>query len=224
VAHELKKEYKIDFHKSSEKVYVHVDISFFNAPCTLIEGNYMDIMGVNRVRIPISKFEIDKNRKVSKTNFPESTTYIFNKTILIDQAKSYPGCRVVTDLGVYKAKGELHFSFIDHYSMYRSAAKSKDLDLNLGFKINNLYIGDAKSHDKIISDLEPYYPEVRSDYNPFLRDVEHKNGHFSAIYNLHIFPVEFRSDFHTHKDGKDRDHSFHYSMVEKVKHINKNNK
>lgn len=224
MAHELRKEYKIDYSKSSEKVNVHFDLSFFNGPCTLLEANYMDIMGTNLVSIPIKKYEIDAERKVSSVQFKENHAYLFNQTKLMDQAEKFPGCRIIATFGVFKAKGEMHFSFIDHYSMYKSIAFSKKLNVHLGFKLNKLYIGDWESHEKVINDLKPYYPLVESDFNPYLSEVEHKYGHFSAIYNLHIFPVEFRSDFHTHKDGKEKDKSFHYSMVENVKPIKKHNK
>ncbi len=74
----------------------------------------------------------------------------------------------------------------------------KDLEVNLGFKVYSLIFGDSAVNRTILEDLRPFHKKVDTEIHPFDHEEEHKKGNFKIIYNLHVFPIEFRSDFHEH--------------------------
>jgi hypothetical protein len=63
------------------------------------------------------------------------------------------------------------------------------------------------------------YEEIhvtRMDTNPAHLEKPHRNGNFVVKYNLHVFPIEFQSDFSDTEID-----SYQYSMVKKFKSISR---
>ena len=148
---------------------VELDVSFFSAPCCVIEADYKDIMGQNIAKISLTKFKMTKDRKTEHTPYKFKPGAKFSA--ILDDALKYPGCRVFGKFDkIYKAKGEIHFNFLDDYSSYIKLTRTKKLDINLGFKINSFTFGDPEIHRKIISELKPFFSNIESEMTPFLDD------------------------------------------------------
>lgn len=98
---------------------------------------------------------MDKNRKVRGELYIHDPHSDIEK--LSEQAVKYPGCRLFGKFDkIFKAKGELHFNFLDDYGVYKRLLYLKKLNINLGYKINNLIFGDARAAHKIVNDLKPF--------------------------------------------------------------------
>ena len=66
--HKLVKEFRVDYHKSDQHVRVNIDITMFNAPCSIVSIDYRDLMGQDVHEIPVSKIPIGKNKRESKVS------------------------------------------------------------------------------------------------------------------------------------------------------------
>jgi len=140
---------------------------------------------------------------------------------LAEISKKFPGCRIKADLDmIFKAKGEVHVNFLSEYSTYKYLSVQKNIAIDLEFKVNSFIFGDSASQQKVIRDLEPFDREIRAKMTPFITDPIHNEKGFRAMYNMQIFPVEFKSDFHLHNSHATQDDSYMYTLVEHVKAIN----
>ena len=57
--HKLSKEFRVDYHKSDQHVPFYIDITLFNAPCSIVALDYRDMMGQDVHEIPVEKKYID---------------------------------------------------------------------------------------------------------------------------------------------------------------------
>ncbi len=92
MSHELKTEFKIDFHKTNDHVPVEIDINFPKAPCSIVFLTYRDILGQNLHMMPIKKYQLDSEGSAINDayEFNDQTTPAEH----IEDAKKYPGCRI----------------------------------------------------------------------------------------------------------------------------------
>lgn len=132
-----------------------------------------------------------------------------------DEAKKFPGCRLVgTFENLMKVRAEVHINFRDHNAIYQVLSREADSRINLNYKLESLTFGDKLLQSEIIMRMESFHPEIREEIDPVSTDRPHKNGNFVVKNNLHIFPVEFKSDFSNRKIN-----SYQYSIVKKFKAI-----
>jgi hypothetical protein len=130
------------------------------------------------------------------------------------EAQSYPGCRLVgTFTKIMKVRSEIHINFRDHVAIYNVLKREKN-PVNLNYKLESLTFGTLKAFNEITGDLSPYYPDIINELDPVRTDRSHLNGNFIVKHNLHVFPVEFKSDV----TGELVD-SYQYSIVKKFKAI-----
>ena len=116
-----------------------------------------------------------------------------------------------------KVRSELHINFRDHSAMYQALKRDSKLKINLNYQLKSLVFGKHKDHHKIFRYLHKYKNSVsRSELNPAILEKKHLNGNFVVKHNLHVFPVEFKSDFSNTKVD-----SYQYSMVKKFKPISR---
>ena len=67
-SHKLHKEYRVDYHKTNEHVQVDMRITLFNAPCSIVSIDYIDLMGQDIHDIEIKKIPLDKNEVESSVS------------------------------------------------------------------------------------------------------------------------------------------------------------
>lgn len=131
------------------------------------------------------------------------------------EAKEFPGCRLWGDFqNLMKVKAEIHLNFREQQAVYQSLKKDPEINLNLNFHLQSMFFGDKNSYYSLASYVEKYEKGIRTELNAAFDEKPHKNGNFVVKYNLHVFPVEFKSDF----SGTVID-SYQYSMVSKFKPI-----
>lgn len=131
------------------------------------------------------------------------------------EAKQYPGCRLEgTFENLMKVRAEVHINFRDHNAMYQVLKREANSRINLNYKIESLTFGNKRDINSIVKNMKNFHPEIREELDPVATDRAHKNGNFVVKNNLHIFPVEFKSDF----TGQQID-SYQYSIVKKFKAI-----
>lgn len=199
---------------------VELDISLFHAPCATVSLQYLDIMGQNRDNIPVAKYQIDSVGKVDTKEFSFTAKEDKDMEILAETSTKYPGCRIKGQVdSVYKAKGEIHVNFLSEYSTYKYLSVQKGIKIDLAFKVNSFTFGHPAAQLKVIRDLEPFDGKIKAKMTPFTTDPVHNEKGFRAMYNLQIFPIEFKSDFHTHDSHPDKDDSYMYTFVEHIKKI-----
>ena len=116
-----------------------------------------------------------------------------------------------------KVRAELHVNFRDKNALYQALKKDKSLTINLNYAIGNLVFGKFSEHDKLWRYLMRYGINKYEDLNAD-RYVKHNNGNFVVKYNLHVFPIEFKSDI----TGTQVD-SYQFSAVKKFKPISSGN-
>ena len=202
----------MDYHKSDEHVPVNINLFLPNAPCSMVDMEYRDLMGQDVHEIPVKKTYIDRNGKeFSDKKWVRAT----NLSDIKKEAKEYPGCRLWGDFNnLMKVKAEIHVNFRESQAVYQSLKKDPEMNLNLNFHLQSMFFGDKPSYYKLADYMEKYEKKIRYELNPAMEEDPHNNGNFLVKYNLHVFPVEFKSDF----TGTVID-SYQYSMVSKFKPI-----
>lgn len=131
------------------------------------------------------------------------------------EAQEYPGCRLEgTFDNLMKVRAEVHINFRDHNAIYQVLRREEDSRINLNYKLESLTFGKKVDQMEIINRMERWHPEIREEIDPVTTDRAHKSGNFVVKNNLHIFPLEFKSDF----SGRKID-SYQYSIVKKFKAI-----
>lgn len=210
----MEKETKIDYHKTSQHVPVKIDLTFFNAHCELIEMDYRDTLGQHVHKLPLKKFQLTPNRKPVKNEYKDSG---FSGEKFIQDYKKFPGCRVIGNLHRgYKAESVIAIGFRDKERLYNTVRNNNDLTVNLNYKLNSFVLGSEKSFEDIVEYLNPHHPDIIFEMNPAYMEKAHEQGNFVAEINMHVFPVEYKSDF----NGEVID-SFKYSYVKNYKTLAK---
>jgi len=110
-----------------------------------------------------------------------------------EEAKKYPGCKLKGFIGtIMKVNGVLYIGFRDHKPLYDSIKRSQTVDLS--YDLKKFIFGEPESLYDLTKELSVYKPEIERELNPVKDDPPHMNGRFVARHDLHIFPIQFRSD------------------------------
>ena len=64
-SHKLHKEYRVDYHKTNEHVQVDMVITLYNAPCSIVSIDYVDLMGQELHDIDTKKFPLTPDNMIS---------------------------------------------------------------------------------------------------------------------------------------------------------------
>lgn len=93
-----------------------------------------------------------------------------------------------------KVKGLIYIGFRDHMNLYSALRTNKKRKINLNFDLKKLIFGPPDFYYDMIKHLSPYNPNIEDELNPVKNDKPHLNGNFVVKHDLHIFPLEFKSD------------------------------
>lgn len=69
----------MDYHKTDEHVPINIDVTLFNAPCSVVSIDYRDMMGQDIHDISVKKTFIDNDGKESDVNFLILYPYFLEK-------------------------------------------------------------------------------------------------------------------------------------------------
>ena len=178
----------------------------------MVDMEYRDLMGQDVHEIPLIKNYVKADRvDYNDKKWVKAT----NLNDIKKEAKEFPGCRLRGEFNsLMKVKAEIHVNFREQQAVYQSLKKDPEMNLNLNFHLQSMFFGDKQSYYNLASYMEKYEPKIRTELNPAMAEKAHDKGNFAVKYNLHVFPVEFKSDF----TGTVID-SYQYSMVSKFKPI-----
>lgn len=138
----LEREINIDYHKTSQHVPVKIDITFFNAHCELLDMDYRDVLGQHIHKLPLTKFQITKQKTPNSKEYKD--TGITGQKLL-DDAKEFPGCRVIGTLDKsFKAESVVTIGFRDKEAAYNSVKHNQDVPINLNYKLNSFILGNEE--------------------------------------------------------------------------------
>lgn len=131
------------------------------------------------------------------------------------EMEEFPGCRLQgTFENLMKVRAEIHINFRETQVIFNSLRRDPKSNINLNYHLQSLYFGDLESYNALVKYVDKYEKNIKNDLNPALMETPHNMGNFVVKYNLHVFPVEFKSDFtRTVID------SYQYSMVSKFKTV-----
>lgn len=128
-------------------------------------------------------------------------------------AEKYPGCRVIGKLDrAYKADSVVTIGFKDQSVLYNFAKNNNEVDISLNYRLNMFRLGTENDFQGVVQYLGPYHPDIMFEMNPAYLDEAHEQDSFVAQMNMHIFPVEYKSDF-----NEDDIMSYQYSFVKNYK-------
>lgn len=192
--YKLKREIRIDYHKIQEHVPMVIDISFFKAHCELLSLDYVDILGQTAKELPLKRYQIGADKEISARK--EYKILNLNASQVMKDSKKYPGCNLVgTVYKAFKADSTLSIGFKDKQNLYRSVRRMKDSDVNLDYRLNSLVIGGEEEYEAVVEYLVPYHSEILIEMNPAALDEGHRSGAFAAQIDMHVFPMEYKSDY-----------------------------
>lgn len=191
--YKLKREIRIDYHKVQEHVEIEIDITFFKAHCELLSLDYTDILGQGATQLPIKKRQVDAEQKQVSKEYKDLQLKVND---LAEDVRKYPGCNVVGKLNkAFKADSTISIGFKEKRNYYFGLRKIQDLDINLDYKLNSLIIGGEKNYEAVVEYLFPFHPYILEEMNPAATDEGHRSGAFATQIDMHVFPVEYKSDY-----------------------------
>ena len=140
------------------------------------------------------------------------------------ESKTHPGCRLEASFAkVMKTRAEIHVNFKDHNAIYQLLRREQGSRINLNYELKTLIFGGMKAHNQMVERMQEWHPKIEEELNPVMSDRPHRNGNFVVKHNLHIFPVEYKSDLvHPGAQKGDIIDSYEYSIVKKFKAISSN--
>lgn len=170
-----------------------MEIIFPNAPCSLINVEYRDLMGQEIHQIPLQKIYVNDQGRETYTKKYEKVSSLQE---IKNEAKEFPGCKMKGEFDqLLKVKAEVHLNFRENMAIYQALKRDTSINVNMAYRLQSLVFGGFEKYINLFRYLEPYDDTIRSYLNPAEEHGADSKGNMLVKYNMHVFPIEFKSDF-----------------------------
>lgn len=195
----VSKDWKVDYHKTTDTLDVHIDIILPNAPCRILSMDVLDFVGSEMHDVDLNHIRIDKNGKYEG----HTSEHAIDKTQKIEQAEIakevdlWPGCQINGVFPIRKAPGNFHISFHSYFNFYEYLVNRANKNINLEYQIHSLQLETKGDHHMNVHAMKKYRDRHDKDFYikagnqavHSLKDGTDKKGRFVAEHFLNIYPV-----------------------------------
>jgi len=219
----VKKDWLVDYHKTTDVISVHLDMVLPNAPCRIISVDVLDFVGSELHDVNLNHIRIDKDGKYEghSTSHAIDKKKAFDHAILKEEVELWPGCQINGNMPFRKAPGNFHVSFHSYFQYYDYLVNSVKKKIDLEHRILSLRLElkeeDVHHHDNHAYKLyqHKYDKKFYNQGNAALfSSSKDKKGKFNAEHYLNIYPVTL------HNKIEDQKFEFHeYTFAKKYKKI-----
>jgi len=219
----VKKDWLVDYHKTTDVISVHLDMVLPNAPCRIISVDVLDFVGSELHDVNLNHIRIDKDGKYEghSTSHAIDKKKAFDHATLKEEVELWPGCQINGNMPFRKAPGNFHISFHSYFQYYDYLVNSVKKKIDLEHRILSLRLElkeeDVHHHDNHAYKLyqHKYDKKFYNQGNAALfSSSKDKKGKFNAEHYLNIYPVTL------HNKIEDQKFEFHeYTFAKKYKKI-----
>lgn len=217
----VKKDWNVDYHKTSDIISVHLDLILPNAPCRIVSIDVLDFVGSEMHDIELNHIRIDRNGQYEGHTAAHGIDKMktFSHTELSKEVDDWPGCQINGNFPIRKAPGNFHISFHSYFQYYDFLVNQAKKTVNLEHKILSLRLEllDEDDHHMENHSYKLYQDKYdKNFYNhgnaALFSNAEEKKGKFMAEHYLNIYPVLLHNKIENQK------FEFHeYTFVKKYK-------